>query len=101
MTRHADELAGLDRHRTSSTTPTSATVVVGDDGSSRPASPSSAPQITADYAGRPPLLVGVLKGAFVFMADLARAIALPVEIDFMAVSSYGSADQDQRAWSAS
>src|SRR4051812_35757798 len=48
-------------------------------------------QITADYAGRPPLLVGVLKGAFVFMSDLARAIDLPVEFDFMAVSSYGSA----------
>ncbi len=48
-------------------------------------------QITTDYAGRPPLLVGVLKGAFVFMSDLARAIDLPVEFDFMAVSSYGSA----------
>lgn len=48
-------------------------------------------QITADYAESPPLLVGVLKGAFVFMSDLARAIALPVEFDFMAVSSYGSA----------
>ena len=48
-------------------------------------------QITADYTGRPPILVGVLKGAFMFMADLARAIALPVEFDFMAVSSYGSA----------
>ena len=48
-------------------------------------------QITADYAERPPILVGVLKGAFMFMADLARAIALPVEFDFMAVSSYGSA----------
>ena len=48
-------------------------------------------EITADYAGRPPLLVGVLKGAFMFMADLARSIALPVEIEFMAVSSYGSA----------
>jgi hypoxanthine phosphoribosyltransferase len=48
-------------------------------------------QITADYAGRPPLLVGVLKGAFMFMSDLARAIRLPVEFDFMAVSSYGSA----------
>jgi len=48
-------------------------------------------EITADYDGRPPLLVGVLKGAFVFMSDLARAIALPVEFDFMAVSSYGSA----------
>ena len=48
-------------------------------------------QITADYAGRPPLLVGVLKGAFVFMSDLARSIRLPVEFDFMAVASYGSA----------
>jgi hypoxanthine phosphoribosyltransferase len=47
-------------------------------------------EITADYAARPPLLVGVLKGAFVFMSDLARAIDLPVEFDFMAVSSYGS-----------
>ena len=48
-------------------------------------------QITADYEDRPPLLVGVLKGAFVFMADIARAIDLPVEFDFMAVASYGSA----------
>ena len=48
-------------------------------------------EITADYADNPPLLVGVLKGAFMFMADLARAIDLPVEFDFMAVSSYGSA----------
>jgi len=48
-------------------------------------------QITADYADNPPILVGVLEGAFLFMADLARAIALPVEFDFMAVSSYGSA----------
>ena len=47
-------------------------------------------RITADYQGRAPLLVGVLKGAFMFMADLARAINLPVEFDFMAVSSYGS-----------
>jgi hypoxanthine phosphoribosyltransferase len=47
--------------------------------------------ITADYVDSPPLLVGVLKGAFMFMADLARAIDLPVEFDFMAVSSYGSA----------
>ncbi|MGH9176948.1 MAG: hypoxanthine phosphoribosyltransferase [Acidimicrobiales bacterium] len=48
-------------------------------------------QLTADYEGRAPLLVGVLKGAFVFMSDLARAISLPLEFDFMAVSSYGSA----------
>ena len=48
-------------------------------------------QITRDYAGRPPLLVGVLKGAVNFMSDLMRAIELPVEVDFMAVSSYGAA----------
>jgi hypoxanthine phosphoribosyltransferase len=48
-------------------------------------------EITADYADNPPLLVGILKGAFMFMADLSRAIDLPVEFDFMAVSSYGSA----------
>jgi hypoxanthine phosphoribosyltransferase len=47
--------------------------------------------ITADYADRPPLLVGVLKGAFIFLADLARQIELPLELDFMAVSSYGTA----------
>jgi hypoxanthine phosphoribosyltransferase len=48
-------------------------------------------EITSDYADRAPLLVGVLKGACMFMSDLARAIDLPVEFDFMAVSSYGSA----------
>ncbi len=48
-------------------------------------------QITHDYGGQAPLLVCVLKGAFMFAADLARAIDLPVEVDFMAVSSYGSA----------
>lgn len=48
-------------------------------------------EISADYEGRAPLLVGVLKGAFVFMADLARAIDLDVEVDFMAVASYGAA----------
>ncbi len=50
-------------------------------------------QIATDYAGRAPLLVGVLKGAFVFMSDLSRAIDLPVEFDFMAVASYGSANR--------
>lgn len=48
-------------------------------------------QVTEDYRGKDLLLVGVLKGAFVFMADLARGIELPLEFDFMAVSSYGSA----------
>ena len=46
-------------------------------------------EIATDYAGRLPLFVGVLKGAFVFMADLVRAIDLDVEVDFMALSSYG------------
>jgi hypoxanthine phosphoribosyltransferase len=48
-------------------------------------------ELTAAYSGREPLLICVLKGAVVFMADLARAVDLPVEIDFMAVASYGSA----------
>jgi hypoxanthine phosphoribosyltransferase len=46
--------------------------------------------IAADYEGRDPLFVGVLRGAFVFMADLVRAVELPAEVDFMAVSSYGA-----------
>ncbi len=50
-------------------------------------------QITKDYEGLDLLIVGVLKGAFMVMADLARYIELPVEFDFMAVSSYGSATQ--------
>jgi hypoxanthine phosphoribosyltransferase len=50
-------------------------------------------QITADYQGKDVLLVGVLRGAFMVMADLARHIDLPVEFDFMAVSSYGASTQ--------
>ncbi|MGQ0468050.1 MAG: hypoxanthine phosphoribosyltransferase [Sporichthyaceae bacterium] len=49
-----------------------------------------AAEIDADYAGKDLLLVGVLKGAVMVMADLARALAHPVEMDWMAVSSYGS-----------
>jgi len=49
-----------------------------------------ADQIDADYAGRELLLVGVLKGAVMVMADLARAMHLPVHMDWMAISSYGS-----------
>jgi hypoxanthine phosphoribosyltransferase len=48
-------------------------------------------RITEDYRGRDLLLVGVLKGAFVVMADLSRHIRLPLQFDFMAVSSYGVA----------
>ena len=47
-------------------------------------------EITRDYEGREPLLVGVLKGAIFFMADLMRRIELPCEVDFMAISSYGA-----------
>ena len=46
-------------------------------------------QISADYAGRNPLIVAVLRGAVVFTADLMRAISCPLSVDFMAVSSYG------------
>jgi hypoxanthine phosphoribosyltransferase len=49
-----------------------------------------AAQVDADYVGREILLVGVLKGAVMFMADFARALRTPVSMDFMAVSSYGS-----------
>ena len=49
-----------------------------------------AKQIQADYDGRAPLLVGVLKGAVMVMADLSRALPGTVEMDWMAVSSYGS-----------
>jgi hypoxanthine phosphoribosyltransferase len=52
-------------------------------------------QISTDYADRNPLLVGVLKGVLVFMADLLRAIHIPVEVDFMAVSSYSNEARDQ------
>ena len=49
-----------------------------------------AAQIDADYVGRDLLLIGVLKGAVMVMADLARALHLPVEMDWMAISSYGA-----------
>lgn len=47
-------------------------------------------QITADYQGKEPLLVSVLRGSYIFMADLTRSIDLPCTVDFMSVSSYGS-----------
>jgi hypoxanthine phosphoribosyltransferase len=48
-------------------------------------------QVTADYQGRDLMLVGVLKGAVFFLADVMRSIDIPCEVDFMAVASYGSA----------
>lgn len=50
-------------------------------------------QITADYAGSEVTVVGVLNGSFVFMADLVRAIDLPIRCDFLGLSSYGSATE--------
>jgi hypoxanthine phosphoribosyltransferase len=48
-------------------------------------------EIKKDYQGKQPLLIGVLKGSFVFMADLIRQLDLPLELDFVKLSSYGSA----------
>ncbi len=50
---------------------------------------SLAVRIRADYGGKRPVLVGVLKGAFVFLADLIRELNMPLEVDFITVSSYG------------
>ena len=50
-------------------------------------------RISEDYAGDPPILVNVLKGGVVFLADLIRAIDIPIRIDFMEVSSYGNATE--------
>ncbi|MTI85978.1 MAG: hypoxanthine phosphoribosyltransferase [Firmicutes bacterium] len=49
--------------------------------------------ISTDYANKELLMVGILKGAMIFMADLVRSVTIPVEFDFMAVSSYGSSSQ--------
>lgn len=47
-------------------------------------------QLTADYAGKSPVLVSVLRGSYIFMADLTRQVKLPITVDFMVLSSYGS-----------
>lgn len=47
-------------------------------------------ELSKDFAGRNPLVICVLKGAFIFMADLVKHITVPLEVDFMAVSSYGA-----------
>ena len=53
-------------------------------------------QISEDYEGRQLLVVGILKGAFIFMADLIRQISIPIEVDFVTVSSYGSGTSSSR-----
>lgn len=52
-------------------------------------------EISRDYDGLNPLLIGVLKGVLYFMADLTRAIAIPIELDFMAVASYSAEARDK------
>lgn len=52
-------------------------------------------QISKDYAGKNPLMVGVLRGVLFFMADLLRAVHIPLEVDFLAISSYSSEARDQ------
>ncbi len=47
-------------------------------------------QITSEYRGRIPVIIGILKGGVVFLADLVRSVSIPVELDFLAISSYGS-----------
>lgn len=49
-----------------------------------------AAQISRDYAGKTPLVVGILRGSFIFMADLVRAMEVPLTLDFMVASSYGA-----------
>lgn len=49
-----------------------------------------AAEISKDYAGKTPLLIGILKGSFIFLADLIRALKAPAEIDFIRAASYGS-----------
>jgi hypoxanthine phosphoribosyltransferase len=53
--------------------------------------PELAAEVSRDYAGKDLLLIGVLKGAVFFLSDLMRHLDIPVEVDFMAVASYGSA----------
>ena len=55
-----------------------------------------AEEITNDYRGREMVAVGILKGAFIFMADLVRQIDIPLEVDFVTVSSYGSGTESSR-----
>jgi len=52
-------------------------------------------QISADYADKDPLLVGVLRGVFVFMADLVRAITIPISVDFIGITRYGPSTRTQ------
>ncbi len=64
-------------------------VVIGEDELRRRVRELGA-EISRDYAGRSPVLIAVLKGSFMFLADLVRAITVPITIDFMAITRYGA-----------
>lgn len=51
--------------------------------------------ISSDYMGKMPLLIGILKGSFIFLSDLIRFMSIPVEVDFLSVSSYGHSTESQ------
>src|SRR5918993_5766868 len=72
-----------------------ARILIGDD-EIRSRIGEMAKDLDAAYAGDVPLLVGVLNGAIAFMTDLMRAMTIPLEVDFMAVSSYGGATPSSR-----
>ncbi len=69
-------------------------IVIGDDEIQTRVAELGA-QISADYAGKRPLLVGVLRGVFVFMSDLVRATTIPIEVDFIGITRYGPSTQTQ------
>jgi hypoxanthine phosphoribosyltransferase len=64
-------------------------VVIGEDELQRRVRELGA-EISRDYADRTPVLIAVLKGSFIFLADLARAITIPINLDFMAITRYGA-----------
>ena len=69
--------------------PENISVVIGEEDLRRRVGELGA-EISRDYAGRTPILISVLKGSFVFLADLARVLTIPVNIDFMAITRYGA-----------
>lgn len=69
--------------------PENISVVIGEEDLQRRVRELGA-EISRDYAGRTPVLISVLKGSFIFLADLARAITIPINLDFMAITRYGA-----------
>lgn len=70
--------------------------LIATQGEIREAVAKVASAIQRDFKGKTPVIIGVLKGSFVFMADLARALDMPLEVDFIRVSSYGMNDSSRK-----